>query len=351
MGRYIEKLGTGIRRMKQAVRACGLREPKLFDTGIDFVVILFGPADKEEHIKKQERLGRIHLTMDSVKTPQAAAHRGEVSERAENGGGLIRAYPDHGSGIRSRRERKDEKRISFKWIISVMLSSAVILSIIVSHGRHNNPAFRYNSASLLHANNEYYGAIEAYRRFLKRFPADKKAVDAQYYMAGCYEMLEDNMKALNAYDELINKYPSSQWAVYARYWRGGIYTRLNRFDDAITEYQKISQGYPDHTLAPEALYGIALAYQKQGEFEKAIDGYEKLLNLKLYSSDGQEYYQMALCYLGLGQPEKAKDALQDVVSGENADPELVKKATEKIKELERAQDTTWNKRPIIKSEK
>lgn len=44
-GHYIDKLGRGIRRIKLALKEKGLKEPEFFDTGIDFVVTIFGPID------------------------------------------------------------------------------------------------------------------------------------------------------------------------------------------------------------------------------------------------------------------------------------------------------------------
>ncbi|MCX5711692.1 MAG: tetratricopeptide repeat protein [Candidatus Omnitrophica bacterium] len=84
------------------------------------------------------------------------------------------------------------------------------------------------------------------------------------------------------------------------------------------EYQKILSEYPDHLLAQSALKEIAICYQKQGKFEEAVGQYEKSLELKSFSSDGYEHYQMALCYSELKQTEKAKEMLQKVISNEEA---------------------------------
>ncbi|MCX5711693.1 MAG: tetratricopeptide repeat protein [Candidatus Omnitrophica bacterium] len=209
MGQYIEKLGTGIRRMKQAIKQSGLKEPRFFDTGIDFIVTLFGPADKEWQVKKQERIEKIQQTMAVTKTPQEIVRLTNKRERQKH----------------RRNDTMLEaliRRVSEKKPLVQMISAAVILiilatTVIISHVRRNNPVIQYRNASLLHHDKQYDRAIRGYKDFLKRFPYDKKAADAQYYIAACFEILGDNINALKSYDALLKKYPSSPWAIYARH--------------------------------------------------------------------------------------------------------------------------------------
>lgn len=67
----------------------------------------------------------------------------------------------------------------------------------------------YDAASNLFRRNDFASAIEAFRAFLKDFPASQLAANAQYWIGICHANLRDYRSALAAQEELISKYPQS----------------------------------------------------------------------------------------------------------------------------------------------
>ena len=61
--------------------------------------------------------------------------------------------------------------------------------------------------------------------------------------------------------------------------------------------------------------------------------YDKILDLTEDTKEGYEYYQMGLCYLGLGQKNKARDMFNKVISSKKANPQLIQDAKEQISKL------------------
>lgn len=330
-GRYIEKLGTGIRRIKLTVRQSGLKEPQFFDTGVDFVVVLFGPIDKTWQFRKRERIDRIQQVLGPAKSPQEI---GRLPDHKRLHVSHQTGKPHLSRGVQriARKRKKVDKRLV---VLAVLGVGFVILiaTIVVNIAKMGNPVIQYKKATVLHHEKEYHKAARAYADFIRNFPNDDRVDDALYYMAASLELAGRYSEALDAYDRLLKKYPRSPRKVYSIYWKGALYLKLGRLDEAIAEYDKVLQKYPDNLIVLAAMRDMALCFEKQGEFEKAIDMYQELLNSKGTSADGSEHYRMGLSYMELGQDKEAKENFEKVISNENAKPNLIRKANEEIENL------------------
>ncbi|MDP2922796.1 MAG: tetratricopeptide repeat protein [Candidatus Omnitrophota bacterium] len=330
IGKYIEKLGTGIRRIKLTIRQSELRDPIFLDSGVDFILTLFGPIERSRQPKKEEINDRIQRIIGPAITPQEMASLSKESRDYTNKGERYAI----GSVIQTLiNNAKKSKKILIRFVAIGTGLLLIIIVITLFRTSASDPVAQYYRASLAHNRGEYREAIDAYSRFLIEFPNSEKADSAQYYMAGCMDILGEDVGALNAYADLLKKYPKSRWAAYAYYWRGALYLDIGELDNAITEYQRVLKEYPDHPIALSAMHGIASCFYKQGKFQEAIDMYEKALDLAEASSEGYEYYQIGLCYLELGQKDKAKQMFTRIISSEKANPELLKEVNEKISAL------------------
>ena len=67
----------------------------------------------------------------------------------------------------------------------------------------------YDAASNLFRRNDFASAIEAFRAFLKDFPASTLAANAEYWIGISYANLRDYRSALAAQEAVITKYPQS----------------------------------------------------------------------------------------------------------------------------------------------
>ena len=67
----------------------------------------------------------------------------------------------------------------------------------------------YDTASNLFRRNDFAGAIEAFKAFLKDYPTSQLAANAVYWIGISYANLRDYRSALAAQEEVITKYPQS----------------------------------------------------------------------------------------------------------------------------------------------
>ncbi|MDD4955314.1 MAG: DUF3808 domain-containing protein [Candidatus Omnitrophica bacterium] len=326
LGQYIEKLGAGIKRIKSSLRNSGLREPIFFDTGVDFILTMFGPIEHERQAKAETQ-GVSQRVIAPAKTPQEIAFLTKDSRKDFPKDGYIN------SDIQAIIEGFKKSKKILPQIIAGFVLLLIAVSVVFFSTRPKNPLEFYYKASIMHSRGEYREAIDNYSRFIEEFPSSDKADSAQYYLAGCMDILGEEVGALNAYADLLKKYPKSRWVPYAYYWRGEIFLNMGELDSAISEYQKMLKEYPNHPVAVSAMRGIGLAYYKQNKFKEAIDMYQSVLDIAETSSDGYEYYQMGLCYLKLGQKDKAKEMFKKVISSEKSSPRIVEQANEELSKI------------------
>lgn len=114
----------------------------------------------------------------------------------------------------------------------------------------------------------YQAALQQYRRgaygtarsglqeFLKNYPNDDLAPDAQYYIAQSWEQQDSTEEALDAYARVLQLFPNSRRAPAALYKSGLLELRRGNFQDARTYFSRVVRGYPDSdeaSLAREQL--------------------------------------------------------------------------------------------------
>jgi len=327
-GQYIEKLGAGIKRIKLSLRQNGLREPILFDTGADFILTMFGSVERQQQLSRQDLEKKIQRAIAPAKSPQEIASL--LKQNKEDANHKSTYINSH-----TRPDIKDVKKPK-KRLIQIGIGIVMLLVLVFAlafNTKPRDPLALYHRASVLHNRGNYREAIYAYSEFLNEFPDSEKAESAQYYLAGCMDILGEDVSALNAYAKLLQKYPKSRWVPYAYYWRGGIFLDMGELDNAIAEYQKLLKGYPGYPITLSAMRSTAVLYYKQKKFKETIDMYQKILDAAEASSDGYEYYQMSLCYIELGQKDKAREMLKRVISSEKSNPKIVEQANEIINKL------------------
>jgi TolA-binding protein len=103
---------------------------------------------------------------------------------------------------------------------------------------------------------QYDLAVWGYESFIRSFPKDDRADNAQVYIATAYLQLGNNQKALEAADGAIRNYPSGDAIPEAYYRKGIALQNLRQLDEARTAYEHITRTFPGHhaaILAKQAL--------------------------------------------------------------------------------------------------
>ena len=72
-----------------------------------------------------------------------------------------------------------------------------------------SPRRAYDDALALYRGGDYQGAIGAFEAFVKRYPRDQLAANAQYWVGDAWFNLRDFRAAANAQQTLIATYPDS----------------------------------------------------------------------------------------------------------------------------------------------
>jgi tetratricopeptide (TPR) repeat protein len=118
----------------------------------------------------------------------------------------------------------------------------------------------WNVAGYYYKQGDYDKAIEIFKEIVEKFKQTKRAGNAQYMIAKCYELkaqkLEESganaeeiettySKAAEEYGKLVTLFPDHSQVPQALRNRGNILERLNRADEAIEAYKQLVQKYSE----------------------------------------------------------------------------------------------------------
>jgi TolA-binding protein len=199
---------------------------------------------------------------------------------------------------------------------------------------------------------DFGNAAELFSSFVRKYPHDKRTVDAKLRLADSYYGIKNyaaasriykNLfaggsssisnpygyyqyaqalykagntdEAINEFNNLQQKYPGSQYAQGSLYTIGWIYFQKENFREAIAKYRDLMKVYPKSSLVPLAYYSIGDSYFNQAKYDSAIANYEKVIALYPSSSyvfdavNGIQY-----SYVAKNEPKKAIGLIDNFVS-------------------------------------
>ena len=110
----------------------------------------------------------------------------------------------------------------------------------------------YDAASNLFRRNDFPSAIEAFRAFVKDYPASPLAANAEYWIGICYANLKDYRNALAAQEQLLSKYPQSAKAPDALLAIAAIHAEQGDVGSARNTLEDIIARYPSSEAAGKA---------------------------------------------------------------------------------------------------
>ena len=107
------------------------------------------------------------------------------------------------------------------------------------------PQVLYDAAIRQFRRGSYETARSGFDEFLRLYPNDALAPDAQFFRAETFAESDDADAALAEYARVLELYPNSRRASTALYKSGQIELRQGNIDDARTYFDRVIQGYPD----------------------------------------------------------------------------------------------------------
>jgi outer membrane protein assembly factor BamD len=193
----------------------------------------------------------------------------------------------------------------------------------------------FEAAEQLYAARDYEGAIHAYKRFMKNFPASSLAPKAQLQLADLQLLQGRWNAAFEAYQTLISRYPNTpefEGAVARQVLIANSFLDLSRVrvlgysvpvpgitgaERAQKMYEAILKNAPYSIYAPITQFNLGLAFERQKAIKQARDAYQLVLD-KYPNSDvcDDALYQIAYIYMRLGLTSSSQDLSALVLSKE-----------------------------------
>ncbi len=91
--------------------------------------------------------------------------------------------------------------------------------------------------------------IEGFNMYLRSFPRNDNADDAQWYVGECYQHDGKFTEAIDAYNRVISNYPKGDRVPDAYYKRGMAFSQLGQMDRAVESLETLMKTFPEHDMA------------------------------------------------------------------------------------------------------
>jgi len=95
-------------------------------------------------------------------------------------------------------------------------------------------------------------AQQGYEDFLKMYPADAQAHEAQYRIGSIEYSLKRYDDAIASFDKALETYPDSKWASACLFYKGQSLRALGRWTEAMSAFSLLRKRYPTDPLAIQA---------------------------------------------------------------------------------------------------
>ena len=179
---------------------------------------------------------------------------------------------------------------------------AEYLEMMSKNGKSISPveadSLTYIAAEIKYTANDFATAITGFNNYLSLFPAGAHVLEANYFIAECYDKNKEWAKALTGYDYVnskgLNRYFERATMEAARI----CYFELKNYERALVYFESLRTGAVNQDNLLEALRGSVRCYYQLKDFAKANDAAKSLATKKGVSTDDRS---IALLVLGKSQ--------------------------------------------------
>lgn len=172
------------------------------------------------------------------------------------------------------------ERQKFLMIAGGVLAALVILIFFLASKPKESPeaSVRFTEALGIYSGGELGQAEERFLEITRRFPGQKLAVKAQFYLGSIYYNTQRYDEARRAFSNFYNKNkkdpvlsPSALLGI------ANCYEELREYKKAGETYEAVAKRYKKSPFAPPALLAAARCYKNLGNYKKAKEIYEKVI--------------------------------------------------------------------------
>jgi len=148
---------------------------------------------------------------------------------------------------------------------------------------------------------DYDNAAYSFNDFIKRFPKDKRVIDARLRLADSYYGTKDYASSSKVYSDLFKAGSDEIQNPYAYYQYAQALYKAGNIDNALNEFANLQKKFPQSDYADESLFTLGWIYFQQNDFKKAISAYKNVLNVYpqsplapiVFYSVGDSYFNLA----------------------------------------------------------
>jgi len=104
----------------------------------------------------------------------------------------------------------------------------------------------YQEARNSYLDKEFQKSITKFTEFIKKFPDNTLAANAQYWIGECYYSLEQFETAIFHFDKVVINYPESEKVVDAKLKIAFCLSDMGEYEGALTQLREIKKHFPDY---------------------------------------------------------------------------------------------------------
>jgi tol-pal system protein YbgF len=111
------------------------------------------------------------------------------------------------------------------------------------------PQRMYNTSLADFTAGQWALCIDGFNTYVRNFPRNDLADDAQWYIGECYQQDGKFAEAIDAYNRVITNYPKGDRVPDAYYKRGVALSAMGQTDRARESFETLMKMFPDHDMA------------------------------------------------------------------------------------------------------
>lgn len=172
--------------------------------------------------------------------------------------------------------------------------------------------------------NAYDEAVEAFTRYLEKYPDSKRKQVIFQYLVNVYTSTKNYQKALESLEKLPNKdiHLKSAYQLIA-YNRGIELYQKSDYANAAKAFALVVVYPINNEINAKAIYWTADAYYMQHKYTDAIKNYNAFLATPGSQSSGlrnEAMYNLGYCYLDIKDRQKTQEAFRNFLAQPQLDP-------------------------------
>jgi len=173
----------------------------------------------------------------------------------------------------------------------------------------------YGKAYCYFNQKEYATAAKYFSEYVKLFPDNVRAVDANLRLADSYYGSKNFVASSKVYKEMFRNDKRIFNDPNAYYQFAQALYKANDIQDAITEFQNLQKKFPNSDYADKSLFTVGWIYFQKGNYQQAISTYRNVLAIYPNSSLAPTvFYSIGDSYFNLGQYDSAITSYQQVLT-------------------------------------